>query len=206
MPPLAPSLRLLLRRARSSGDWICQSCLRRYSSSPARASSASSPTTTKPYYVTTPIFYVNAAPHVGHLYSMLVADVLKRFAVLRGRRAFLLTGTDEHGMKVQRAAERAGVSPQELCDANADIFRSLADAANVSYDYFARTSEHGHKAAVQSAWALLNASGFIYSSKHEGWYSMSDEVYFPDSKVELALDPMTGKKRPVSRLWKCLRC
>ena len=100
MPRLAPALRsLLLRRARSGGDWIRQPCRRQHSS--ARPSS-----TPKPYYVTTPIFYVNAAPHVGHLYSMLVGDILKRFAVLRGRRAFLLTGTDEHGMKVRTSASR----------------------------------------------------------------------------------------------------
>jgi hypothetical protein len=94
MPRLTPAFRLLLRRSRSS-DWICQSCRRHYSTPPPSA-----PSSPKPFYVTTPIFYVNAAPHIGHLYSMLVADILKRFAVLRGQKAFLLTGTDEHGMKV----------------------------------------------------------------------------------------------------------
>ncbi|KAH0072432.1 hypothetical protein KCU84_g22668, partial [Aureobasidium melanogenum] len=89
---------------------------------------------TKPYYVTTPIFYVNAAPHAGHLYTMVLADVLKRWQVLKGKRAVLLTGTDEHGMKIQQASAKAGSDPKPFCDKGADIFKNLAARAELSND------------------------------------------------------------------------
>ncbi|RDW93849.1 methionine--tRNA ligase MSM1 [Aspergillus mulundensis] len=182
-------------------SWKCASCkiappatarsLRRFATTSEDAS--------KPYYVTTPIFYVNAAPHVGHLYTMVLADVLKRWRTLIGDRdAQLLTGTDEHGMKIQQAANAAGIDTQAFCDRNCQTFKDLAEAAEVDYNYFIRTTEPAHKEAVQYFWEMLQHRGYIYTSKHEGWYSVSDETFYPQSQVHLSLDPATGRKRMVS--------
>jgi methionyl-tRNA synthetase len=154
---------------------------------------------TKTHYTTTPIFYVNAAPHAGHLYSMVLADVIKRWqALIEGRDTQLLTGTDEHGIKVQRAAELAGVNTYDFCTQNAEEFQHLADTANVSYTRFFRTTDSDHKDAVRHFWRELNREGYVYEAKHEGWYCVSDETFYPESKVHLALDPATGIKRQVS--------
>ncbi|OQU99506.1 hypothetical protein CLAIMM_05133 [Cladophialophora immunda] len=122
----------------------------------------------KPFYVTTPIFYVNSAPHVGHLYTLVLADVLKRWAKLRGdQRATLLTGTDEHGMKVQKAAQKANTDIKLFCDHHAEQFKTLCDAANIDYDRFIRTTDEDHKDVVRYVWEELNRSGYIYEAKHE---------------------------------------
>ncbi|KAL9060306.1 MAG: hypothetical protein Q9162_000710, partial [Coniocarpon cinnabarinum] len=163
------------------------------------ASSGSPALNDKPYYVTTPIFYVNAAPHVGHLYSMVLADILKRWNVLQGKRSILCTGTDEHGMKVQRAALKAETDPQTFCDEGAETFRSLAEQAQISQDHFVRTTDVDHKEAVQHAWRVLQEKDMIYLSKHEGWYSVSDEAFYPESAVHLIVDPPTGRKIMVSK-------
>ncbi|KAI0015330.1 tRNA synthetases class I (M)-domain-containing protein [Xylariomycetidae sp. FL0641] len=170
--------------------WICRSCRAGFSSSPARRQSQENG---KPYYVTTPIFYVNASPHVGHLYSMLVADVLKRWQTLKGRTAYLSTGTDEHGMKVQQAAERQEVAPKALCDANSQTFRDLARQANIAHDAFIRTTDPEHRDAVDYFWDRLRDSGYIYETKHEGWYCVSDETFYPENMVEKAVSPHTGE-------------
>lgn len=149
----------------------------------------------RPYYVTTPIFYVNAEPHIGHLYTILLADVLKRWQVLKGdHQAALLTGTDEHGMKVQKAAEKLDLPTKELCDKNAQVFQKLAATANVDYDRFMRTTDPDHKVAVEHFWSELKKRDYIYQSKHQGWYSVSDETFYPESQVHLVLDPPTGRK------------
>ncbi|CAJ2507780.1 Uu.00g089660.m01.CDS01 [Anthostomella pinea] len=165
----------------------------RFSSSSSSSSPALRRLEEKPYYVTTPIFYVNASPHVGHLYSMLIADVLKRWEVLKGRQAYLSTGTDEHGMKVQRAAELQDVPPKALCDTNAETFKDLARRANISNDHFIRTTDPEHRDAVEYFWARLRDSGYIYETKHEGWYCVSDETFYPESVVEKRVSPLTGK-------------
>ncbi|KAK3327512.1 tRNA synthetases class I (M)-domain-containing protein [Cercophora scortea] len=162
---------------------------------------SSEPTTTpsepskppKPYYITTPIFYVNAAPHIGHMHSMVLADVLKRWQVLNGKTAFLCTGTDEHGMKVQQAAAAKGVPPKQLCDENAAAFEDLARLANIDYDRFIRTTDPDHIDAVKHFWFLLQEKGLIYESLREGWYSVSDECFYPESTVEKRMDPFTGE-------------
>ncbi|THC96820.1 hypothetical protein EYZ11_003699 [Aspergillus tanneri] len=155
--------------------------------------------TKKPYYVTTPIFYVNAAPHVGHLYTMVLADIIKRWRTLSGEQdAQFLTGTDEHGMKIQQAALAAGMDTQAFCDKNYKTFEDLAKAANLDNNYFIRTTEPAHKEAVQYFWEMLSHRGYIYTAKHEGWYSVSDETFYPKSQVQLSLDPTTGRKRMVS--------
>ena len=138
--------------------------------------------------------YPREAPHVGHLYSMVLADILKRWNVLRGRHAFLCTGTDEHGMKVQRAATQANCDAQSFCDQGAETFKELAKQADISNDYFIRTTDSDHKEAVQYAWKILQERGMIYLSKHEGWYSVSDETYYPQSAVHLIIEPPTGRK------------
>ncbi|KAF8477362.1 tRNA synthetases class I (M)-domain-containing protein [Kalaharituber pfeilii] len=145
----------------------------------------------KPYYITTPIFYVNAAPHVGHLYTLVLTDVIKRWQQLLGNHAIMATGTDEHGMKIQQAAHTAKQHPKDFCDAAAE---NLALEANISNDHFIRTTDPIHYDAVQYAWHMLNAAGYIYTAKHEGWYSVSDETFFPESSVEPRIDPQTGRK------------
>ncbi|KAF1998095.1 methionyl-tRNA synthetase-like protein [Amniculicola lignicola CBS 123094] len=152
----------------------------------------------KPYYITTPIFYVNAAPHVGHLFTIVITDILKRWQELQGKKALFLTGTDEHGLKVQRAAAKAGVDPKSFCDKGAAIFKELAKKAEISNDYFIRTTDKDHSDAVQYAWFMLQEKGLIYASKHEGWYSVTDEAFYPRSGVQLYLDPPTGRKMMTS--------
>ncbi|OJJ44646.1 hypothetical protein ASPZODRAFT_71504 [Penicilliopsis zonata CBS 506.65] len=178
--------------------WKCASC-RTTRLSRTLATSATGKESRKPYYVTTPIFYVNAAPHVGHLYSMIVADILKRWQVLLGNEdAQFLTGTDEHGMKIQQAALAAGMDTQAFCDMNCKTFQDLAKAANLNNDHFIRTTDPEHKEAVQYFWEMLQHRGHIYTAKHEGWYCVSDETFYPQSQVQLSLDPSTGRKRMVS--------
>ncbi|RVX73402.1 hypothetical protein B0A52_03044 [Exophiala mesophila] len=157
------------------------------------------PSGQKPYYVTSPIFYVNAAPHAGHLYTLILTDVLKRWNKLLGNdKATLLTGTDEHGMKIQKAAQKANVDVQNLCDQNSQQFKSLCQVANIDYDRFIRTTDSDHKAAVDHFWRELNHAGYIYESKHEGWYSVSDETFYPESQIRHVLDPSTGKTKYVA--------
>ena len=152
----------------------------------------------KPHYITTPIFYVNAAPHVGHMYTMVLADVLKRWHVLQNRHALLCTGTDEHGMKIQRAAAKAGIPPQDFCDQGAQVFAELAASMDLSHDVFIRTSDEKHKRAVEHAWQLLENRGYIHEAHHQGWYSVSDETFYPPGHVHMTVDPRTGRKITVS--------
>ncbi|SMQ52211.1 unnamed protein product [Zymoseptoria tritici ST99CH_3D7] len=200
---LNPLQSLIARRWRP--QWVCQSCRPRHQrlwprslSSSTTTRSTTDKTPSKPYYVTTPIFYVNAAPHVGHMYTMILADVLKRWQVMKGHRSILLTGTDEHGMKIQRAAALAGVDPKEFCDQGADVFRNLAASVDLSNDIFIRTTDLQHRDGVEYAWQMLNERGYIYESKHEGWYSVSDETFYPKSQVHMVVDPPTGRKMMAS--------
>ncbi|GAB0138561.1 hypothetical protein EsDP_00006791, partial [Epichloe bromicola] len=185
-------------------QWVCSGCrLRnvprsRWSSSGRPAASS----TEKPYYITTPIFYVNAAPHIGHLYTMVLADVLNRWQQIKGRKTFFLTGTDEHGMKIQRAAVKEGFQPKEFCDNNSNKFRELAAAAEISYDAFMRTTNPEHKESVSEFWLQLKHSlpehlG-LYKGTHEGWYAVSDECFYPEDLVRPDIVPQTGKKIMVS--------
>ncbi|KAI9829842.1 MAG: methionyl-tRNA synthetase [Thelocarpon superellum] len=141
---------------------------------------------------------LDRTPHVGHLYSMVLADIIKRWQELKGSRAILSTGTDEHGMKVQQAAVKAGLDSRPFCDQGAKLFKTLAERAHISNDLFVRTTDPDHKEAVEYAWAVLQERGYIYPSKHEGWYSVSDETFYPKSAVHLILDPRTGRKMMTS--------
>src|SRR3712207_480585 len=119
------------------------------------------------FYVTTPIFYVNAAPHLGHAYTAIGADVLARHQRQRGEEVFFLTGTDEHGEPVALAAEREGVSPQELADRNAERFKALMPRLNVSNDFFIRTSDDEHKRRVQEVLQRVHDNGHVYKGLYE---------------------------------------
>ena len=150
----------------------------------ARAAAAVRRLSTKPYYVTTPIYYVNAEPHIGHLHSNVLADVLARYAALRhSGPAQLATGTDEHGMKIQRTAEARGEDPRALCDRVSGRFRALADKCGMAYTHFTRTTDARHVAAVTHFWDTLARNGFLYVGRHEGWYAVSDEAFYPESQV-----------------------
>ena len=123
-----------------------------------------------PYYVTTPIYYVNAQPHLGHAYTTIAADVLARHMRQRGEDVFFLTGTDEHGEPVALAAERENVTPRELADRNAEHFRALVKRVNASNDFFIRTSDPRHEAAVQRVLQSVYDRGYVYEGTYEGWY------------------------------------
>ncbi|ORZ27075.1 tRNA synthetases class I (M)-domain-containing protein [Lobosporangium transversale] len=150
--------------------------------------------TDKPYYITTPIFYVNAVPHIGHLHSAVLADTFKRFHVMKGRKALLSTGTDEHGLKIQQAAMLAGVKEIDLCDQVSQRFKDLFDAANISYTTYIRTTEPRHTITVKELWQKLWDNGYIYKGQHEGWYSISDEAFYASTQVEERIDEKTGSK------------
>jgi len=122
------------------------------------------------FYVTTPIFYVNAAPHLGHAYTTIAADVIARHMRQRGEDVFFLTGTDEHGEPVAQAAEREGVTPRELADRNAERFKALMPLLEASNDFFIRTSDAEHEAEVQGVLTRVKDNGFVYKGLYEGWY------------------------------------
>ena len=122
------------------------------------------------FYVTTPIYYVNAAPHLGHAYSTIGADILARHMRQRGEDVFFLTGTDEHGEPVALAAEREGVTPKELADRNAPRFQDLMPRINASNDFFIRTSDPRHKVRVQEVMQRIHDNGHVYKGQYEGWY------------------------------------
>ncbi len=135
------------------------------------------------YYVTTPIYYVNDSPHIGHAYTTLACDVLARFMRLDGRRVRFLTGTDEHGQKVEKAAGEAGLDPQTFTDRVSRRFRELLEVMDFSADDFIRTTEPRHVRAVQALWRKLVERDQIYLGKYAGWYSVRDESYYAESDL-----------------------
>src|SRR3954467_1170547 len=122
------------------------------------------------YYVTTPIYYVNAEPHLGHAYTTIAADVLARHMRQRGDDVFFLTGTDEHGEPVAQAAERLGTTPRELADKNAERFRDLARRIDATNDFFIRTSDREHEGVVAEVVQRIYDNGHVYAGTYEGWY------------------------------------
>lgn len=140
--------------------------------------------TEQTYYITTPIYYVNGAPHLGHAYTSTAADVLARWHRLEGRDVFFLTGTDEHGQKVEAAARLKGVPPQQFTDEVSAEFRDMARVMNISNDDFIRTTEPRHKAAAQAIWLKLQENGFIYLGAYEGWYAVRDEAFYDEDETE----------------------
>ena len=148
----------------------------------------------KNFYITTPIYYPSAKPHMGHAYSSIVADFFARFKRIDGFDVHFLTGTDEHGLKIQRAAENRGVNPSELCDEISKIFKDLSKTLNLTNNDFIRTTEPRHKKSVQYLWDELIKNDNIYLSKYSGWYSVSDEAFYNENEIE----ELDGKKVAVS--------
>lgn len=140
------------------------------------------------YYITTPIYYVNDVPHIGHAYTTLACDVLARFKRLDGYDVHFLTGTDEHGQKVEKAAAAAGLAPKAFTDKVSEAFRDLVVRMNYSPDNFIRTTEPRHYKASQALWEKLVASGDIYLGSYAGWYSVRDETYFVEGETEVGPD------------------
>ena len=138
----------------------------------------------KNYYITTPIYYPSAKPHMGHAYSSIVADFFERFKRIEGYKVFFLTGTDEHGLKIQRAAESNNKQPLEFCDEISQTFKDLTKTLNLSNNDFIRTTEDRHHKSVQYLWNILEKKGEIYLSKYSGWYSVSDEAFYLEDEVE----------------------
>lgn len=145
----------------------------------------------KTFYITTPIYYVNDKPHIGHAYTSIACDVLARFKRLDGYAVKFLTGTDEHGQKVERSAEKAGMPPRAFTDQVSQNFRDLTKALNLTNDDFIRTTEERHYKSVQALWTRLIESGDIYLGKYAGWYAMRDEAYYAESELT---DGPNGKK------------
>ncbi|MCG7360466.1 methionine--tRNA ligase [Roseomonas sp. ACRSG] len=142
-------------------------------------------TSERRYYLTTPIYYVNDKPHIGHAYTSLAADVLARWKRMSGYQVHFLTGTDEHGQKVEKAAEARGMDPQAFTDQVSQAFRDLAVRMNYSNDDFIRTTEERHKRACAALWKQLEERGEIYLGHYEGWYAVRDEAFYgPDEITE----------------------
>ncbi|MEM0898490.1 MAG: methionine--tRNA ligase [Pseudomonadota bacterium] len=141
-----------------------------------------------PFYITTPIFYPNGVPHIGHAYTAIATDVLARFQRLDGREVFFLTGTDEHGQKMQRTAEGRGITPLQLADENSTVFQDLVNTLGCSHDDFIRTTEERHKKACQELWRRMEANGDIYLATYGGWYSVRQEAYFDESETAVEED------------------
>ena len=137
----------------------------------------------KNFYITTPIYYPSAKPHMGHAYSSIAADFFARFKRIDGFKVHFLTGTDEHGLKIQRAAENKNIEPQIFCDEISQTFRNLSNTLNLSNTDFIRTTEDRHKKTVQYLWAQLEKNDDIYLSKYSGWYSVSDEAFYSDEEI-----------------------
>jgi methionyl-tRNA synthetase len=150
------------------------------------------------FYITTPIYYVNDVPHIGHAYTTVAADVLARYWRLRGRNVFFLTGLDEHGQKVQQAAAKAGIDPQTHCDKLAPQFQALWKRLNISNDAFIRTTDPPHKSIVQQYLQELYDKQLIYKDDYTGWYCTFDERFWAERDVENGLCP--DCKRPVERI------
>ncbi len=148
----------------------------------------------KNFYITTPIYYPSAKPHMGHAYSSIAADFFARFKIIDDYAVHFLTGTDEHGLKIQRSAERAGETPQKFCDQISKTFRDLSDTLNLCNTDFIRTTEERHKKTVQYLWSELEKNDDIYLSNYSGWYSVSDEAFYSEDEIE----EIDGKKIAIS--------
>ena len=140
------------------------------------------------FYITTPIFYPNGVPHIGHAYTAMACDTIARFNRLDGKDVFFLTGTDEHGLKMQQTAEKEGVTPLELATKNSNVFRDLWSVLNISYDDFIRTTEPRHHRSSEAIWQRMVDNGDIYLDKYAGWYSVRQEGYFDEKETTVGED------------------
>jgi len=146
------------------------------------------------YYITTPIYYVNDKPHIGHAYTTILADVLSRYHRAEGRDVFFLTGLDEHGQKVQQSAEKRGMAPQVHCDDLAPRFTELWQKLEIDNTDFIRTTQERHKTVVQQILMKVYDNGDIYSDEYEGWYSVSEERFITNAEKE------SGNFRDIKKL------
>ncbi|HUD08693.1 MAG TPA: class I tRNA ligase family protein, partial [Candidatus Saccharimonadales bacterium] len=137
----------------------------------------------KKYFITTPVYYVNDKPHIGHAYTSVAADVLARFHKLQGDDVFFLMGTDEHGLKIQKKAEEAGKEPQKFVDEISDGFKQLWDKLDIKYDAFIRTTDEKHKTAVQKVLQTLFDKGAIYKGEYAGLYCVGCEQFKSESDL-----------------------
>jgi methionyl-tRNA synthetase len=148
-------------------------------------------TAARPYFLTTPIYYVNDLPHLGHAYTTVACDALARFMRLDGYRVKFLTGSDEHGQKVEQSARAAGIAPQEFCDRISPAWREMTQLLNISNDDFIRTTEPRHVRGVEALWQELERRGEIYLGRFAGWYAVRDEAFYAESEL---IDGPGGKK------------
>ena len=150
------------------------------------------------FYITTPIYYINSSPHIGHSYTNIAADTIARLKKQGGDEVYFLTGTDEHGQKIQKAAEAAGLSPQEFADRMVGQFDNLWKKLHISHTDFIRTTQERHISCVQKVLDILYKNGDIYTSKYEGWYCTPCETFWLESQVEAKLCPDCG--RPLEKI------
>ncbi len=136
--------------------------------------------TKKTFYITTPIYYVNDVPHIGHAYTTIIADALARFQKLAGKDVFFMTGTDEHGQKIEKAAAERGLTPKALADSVVGRTQDLWKSLDISHDFFIRTTMDFHEKGVQKIFQMLVDKGDIYKGEYKGWYCVSDENFLPD--------------------------
>lgn len=137
----------------------------------------------QPFYITTPIYYVNGEPHMGHVYTSVAADVIARFKRLAGYDVYFLTGTDEHGQKVAQTADKLGITPQAVTDLYSQAFRDILPLFDISNDDFIRTTEERHKKTCQILWQKLEEAGAIYLDKYAGWYAVRDEAFYGEDEL-----------------------
>jgi len=135
------------------------------------------------FFISTAISYTNGPPHMGHAYEVIAADVIARFKRLEGKNVFFVTGTDEHGLKVQQKANKLNISPQALADQMSENFIKMGQALNCSNNDFIRTSEERHKKAVKEIWLRMREKGDIYLDDYSGWYSLRDEAFYQESEL-----------------------
>ena len=148
----------------------------------------------KNFYITTPIYYPSAKPHMGHAYTSIIADFFARFKKIDGYDVHFLTGTDEHGLKIQRSAEKEAIEPLKFCNQISQTFRDLSKILNLTNTDFIRTTEDRHKKTVQHLWNQLEKNDDIYLSKYSGWYSVSDEAFYNEEEIEI----VDNTKRSIS--------
>ncbi len=145
------------------------------------------------FYITTPIYYVNDVPHIGHAYTTVAADVVARYQRLLGREVFFLTGTDEHGMKIEKTAAQRGMTPQELVDEVVERFQHLWKVLNISHDDFIRTTEERHSRAVTAFFQKVQENGGIYLGTYEDWYCIPCETFWTANQLENGNCPECGR-------------
>ena len=153
-----------------------------------------------PFYITTAISYPNGAPHIGHAYEAIATDAIARFKRLDGFDVFFLTGTDEHGQKMQQTAAKEGLTARQLRDRNVPLFEKMVERLECSNDDFIHTTEERHHRSSQAIWERMEKNGDIYLDKYAGWYSVRDEAYYAESETQLNEQKVrVSRPRPARR-------